>query len=53
MRIGGAVISEKHAGFIVNNTSATSEDVRALVRLAQDTVFSKFGIRLEREIEYL
>ena len=52
-RIGGAAISSKHAGFIINESGATANDVRALIKLAEEAVFNKFGIRLEREIEYL
>ncbi len=52
-RIGGAVVSEKHAGFIVNAGSATSNDVKALVSLVEERVFAEFGVRLERELIYL
>ena len=51
--IGGAVISEKHAGFIVNRGGATAADVKALIRLAEENVFDKYSVRPEREIEYL
>ena len=53
MRVGGAVISEIHAGYIVNRDSATSEDVKALVSISENAVMEKFGVHLEREIEYL
>ena len=52
-RIGGAMISEKHAGFIINYHNATADDVKSLINLAEDSVFLNFGIRLEKEIEYL
>lgn len=52
-RVGGAAISEKHAGFIVNYGGATAVDVKAIVKIASDAVYDKFGILLEREIEYL
>lgn len=48
--IGGAQVSEKHAGFIVNKGGATSEDVRQLVRHIQDTVKRETGVSLECEI---
>ena len=47
------MISEKHAGFIINYHDATADDVKALINLAEDSVLLKFGIRLEKEIEYL
>lgn len=49
-RIGGAMVSEKHAGFIINYDNATTQDVLDLVRFCQDTVMEKFGVMLEREI---
>ena len=48
---GGAMISPKHANFIVNRGQATASDVNALVLLAQQRVFEQFGVRLELEIE--
>jgi len=52
-RIGGACISEKHAGFIVNVEDAKAEDVRRLIYLTQKTVYEKFGILLEPEIQFI
>lgn len=52
-RVGNAMISEKHANFIVNLGGAKASDVKALIELAQQTVFVKYGFRLEREVEYL
>ena len=52
-RIGDAVISPKHAGFIVNLGTASFEDVISLIDLAKKTVFEKFGVMLEEEIEIL
>ena len=49
-RIGGAMVSEKHAGFIINYDNATTQDVLDLIRFCQDTVMEKFGVMLEREI---
>ncbi|GAB1410755.1 UDP-N-acetylmuramate dehydrogenase [Desulfovibrionales bacterium] len=48
-RIGGAQVSEKHAGFIINIGGATCQDVLDLVRLCQDTVRERFGYDLELE----
>ena len=50
-RIGGAMVSEKHAGFIINYDGATTKDVLDLVKFCQDTVMEKFGVMLEREIK--
>ena len=49
-RVGGAAISEKHAGFAVNLDSASAEDVRNLLGQVSDIVFEKSGIRLEPEV---
>lgn len=49
-RIGGAAVSEKHAGFIINIDSATTNDVLELIKYCQDTVKNKFGVNLETEI---
>ena len=48
--VGGACVSEKHAGFIVNKGGATCADVEALIRAVQDTVFQATGVELEPEI---
>ena len=53
VRIGGAEISAKHAGFIVNAGGATARDFLALADMAAERVFNSFGVRLEREIEIL
>ena len=48
--VGGAGVSTKHAGFVVNNGGATAEDVRKVLRQVSDIVFEKSGIRLEPEV---
>ena len=48
-----SVISEEHANFILNVGGATSSDVRALVNLIKNAVFSQYGIALEEEIRYI
>ena len=48
--VGGAQVSEKHAGFIVNTGTATSADLEALLTLVSDTVKERTGIELQREI---
>ena len=52
-RIGRAEISEKHANFIINTGSAKAEDVRALIRHVQQTVFEKHGVLLEPEVIFM
>ncbi len=49
-RVGGAAISDKHAGFAVNLGGATAQDVKDLLRQVSDRVYDKTGIRLEPEI---
>ena len=49
-RIGGAQVSEKHAGFIVNTGGASCDDVKRLIAHIQDTVYQTFHVRLESEI---
>ena len=49
-RVGGAAISEKHAGFAVNLGGATAADVKELLRQVSDRVFAHSGIRLEPEV---
>lgn len=50
-RVGGAVVSEKHAGFIVNTGGATCEDVLKLIEEIQNEVLKKAGVMLECEIK--
>jgi UDP-N-acetylmuramate dehydrogenase len=52
-RIGGAVVSEKHANFIVNDSKGRAEDVRRLGDEVRDEIERRHGIRLEYEIEFL
>lgn len=51
--IGGACISEKHCGFIINKGGATCSDVLKLADIACKEVFEKFGINLEKEIRLI
>ena len=51
-RIGGAEISQKHAGFIINRGDATAEDVMSLVKHIKKTVIENYGVELECEIRY-
>lgn len=51
--IGGAKISEKHAGFVINTDNATAQDVLDLVKYVKDTIYKKFGKEIELEIKIL
>lgn len=52
-RVGGARISEKHSGFVINGGDATAEDVNSLMQQVSDKVYEKFGVRLEPEVKRL
>ena len=52
-RIGGAQVSEKHCGFVINAGGATAKDVRALMDHVIHTVYEKFGVTLEPEVKFL
>ena len=52
-RIGGAVVSEKHANFIINDRSATAADIESLIKLVQATVKSETGIVLQTEAKII
>lgn len=51
--IGGAQVSQKHAGFIVNYNNATFADTMEVIKHVQETVFSKFSIKLELEVKII
>ena len=51
--VGGAQISEKHAGFVINRGGATSSDVKELMAHVTKTVYEKFGVTLCPEIEII
>ena len=53
LRVGGAEVSEKHAGFIVNRGGATSEDVKRLIEIIRERVLKENGVTLECEIRFL
>ncbi|MHC1721590.1 MAG: UDP-N-acetylmuramate dehydrogenase [Aminipila sp.] len=53
LSVGGAQVSPLHAGFIVNNGGATATDIINLMKLIQNTVYNKFGVRLEPEVRIL
>lgn len=51
--VGGAQVSEKHAGFVINKGDATCEDVLTLVKHCQKTVMDKKGVLIEPEIKII
>lgn len=51
--VGGAMVSRKHANFIINRKKATAEDVQTLMATIQDGVKKRFGVELEPEIHVL
>lgn len=53
LKVGGAMVSEKHAGFIINYDNATFEDVTQLIKKVQDIIYEKYGVKLELEIRVL
>ena len=48
--VGGAAVSEKHCGFVINKGNATSSDVYELIRRVQDKVYEDFSVKLEPEV---
>ncbi len=53
MKHGGAMISDKHANFVVNYKDATSSDIKYLIDLAHDKVLEKYGIDMKIEQEFV
>ena len=51
--VGGAQVSEKHAGFVVNTGNATAQDVLNLVAIIKEKVYQKFNKKIELEIEVI
>ena len=52
-RVGGAQVSEKHCGFVINRDHATSADILSLCRQVQEKVKAQFGVELELEVKLL
>ncbi len=52
-KIGGAMVSPKHAGFIVNTGKATASDIYALIQLIEKKIKDDFGVALEREVKLI
>ena len=52
-RLGGAAVSSKHCGFVINYDNATSKDVKDLIQYVKDRVYEKFGVKLECEVRMI
>lgn len=52
-QVGGARVSEKHCGFVINAGGATAGDVRRLMQDVTEQVWRKYGVRLEPEVKFL
>ena len=52
-QVGGARVSDKHAGFVINTGGAAARDVMQLMQDVQEKVYSMFGVTLEREVRLL
>ena len=52
-RVGGAEVSAKHCGFVVNRGGATAADVLSLCRQVESEVYRRFGVSLEMEVKTL
>ena len=52
-QVGGAQVSEKHCGFVINTGNATARDVRNLMADVQRIVEEKYGVKLEPEVKFL
>ena len=51
--IGGAEVSEKHCGFLINKGNATAKDMHDLIRYVRETVADRFGVWLEPEVKFI
>lgn len=53
LSVGGAEVSDKHCGFIINKNNATSDDIQGLIDLVKEKVLEKTGVTLECEVIFL
>lgn len=53
MEVGGACVSEKHCGFIINKNNATAGDIIELMNRVSDIVFEKYNVKLEPEVKII
>lgn len=52
-RVGGAAVSEKHSGFVINKGGATAKDILDLIKYIQDEVKKQFGVELHTEVRII
>ncbi len=52
-KVGGAMVSEKHCGFVINSGNATASDIIRLIEEVVEKVYEKFGVELEPEVKIL
>ena len=52
-QVGGAQVSEKHCGFVINKGNASAAEIRRLILDVQAQVEAKFGVRLEPEVKFI
>nr|WP_305181864.1 UDP-N-acetylmuramate dehydrogenase [uncultured Schaedlerella sp.] len=52
-QVGGAQVSEKHCGFVINKDQATAMDIRSLMEQVSEKVYAQFGVRLEPEVKLI
>ena len=52
-RVGGAQVSEKHCGFVINRDNATAQDIYQLTEDVKRIIKEKFGVDMEREVALL
>ena len=52
-RIGGAQVSEKHCGFVINRGNASASEIAEVIRQVQDRVYAHSGVRLQTEVKFL
>lgn len=53
LTVGGAQVSDKHAGFIINTGSATANEVKELIAIVQQRVYERFDVQLEPEVRII
>ena len=53
LQVGGARVSEKHSGFVINAGEATAADIRQLIRQVQEEVYRQYEVQLEPEVLFL
>lgn len=52
-RVGGAMVSNIHANFLINSGGSTSQDMLELIRVVKEKVHERFGVQLKEEVLYV